>query len=175
MSATLRKCYFVIYKTGGLPSHNKLKEAIMKNAKLMAIVALAFAVTTTFAANIVKSKRGDIDLYSDKNGGSVICTASFNDELTIIKNDINSVFVKGTCGRGWIDKGKVEIIAKGPGDKSIIMDDVGIEAWIDNPSAIFVLEENADDFDGVEINRDFKEYLTFTMDREQTEMRNGEN
>ena len=31
------------------------------------------------------------------------------------------------------------------------------------------------DFDGVNIDRDFKEYLTYTMDREETEMRHGEN
>ena len=55
------------------------------------------------------------------------------------------------------------------------MDSVGIEAWIDNPSAIFVLEDNNTDFDGVDINRDFREYLTYTMDREKIEMSNGEN
>jgi hypothetical protein len=31
------------------------------------------------------------------------------------------------------------------------------------------------DFEGVTIDRDFKEYLTYTIDREQTEMHNGEN
>jgi hypothetical protein len=40
---------------------------------------------------------------------------------------------------------------------------------------VFVLENDDIDFDGVNIDRDFKEYLQHTMDREQTEMRNGEN
>ena len=147
----------------------------MKNTTLVMTVALALMVTSSFAARSVKSKKGDIDVTSEQNGGSVVCTAGFNDELTILKEADTKVFVKGNCGKGWVEKSKVEYVAKGPGDKSFVLDSIGIEAWIDNPSAIFVLENNDADFDGVEINRDFKEYLTFTMDREQTEMRNGEN
>ena len=141
----------------------------------MMAVALTLMVTTSFAAKVVKSKRGDIDVTSQKDGGSVVCTAGFNDELTILRETETNVLVKGKCGQGWVDKTKIEYVAKGPGDKSMVLDSVGIEAWIDNPSAIFVLENNGIDFEGVEINRDFREYLTYTMDREQTEMRNGEN
>ena len=153
----------------------KNKESIMKNVKIMMTVTLAVMVTTSFAARVVKSKLGNIDVTSDKDGGSVICTAGFHDELTILKESDTKVFVKGNCGNGWVDKSKIEYVAKGPGDKSIVMDSVGIEAWIDNPSAIFVLEDNNTDFDGVDINRDFREYLTYTMDREKIEMSNGEN
>ena len=35
--------------------------------------------------------------------------------------------------------------------------------------------DEVEDFEGVTIDRDFKEYLTYTIDREQTEMHNGEN
>jgi hypothetical protein len=147
----------------------------MKTIKLMMTVAFSLMVTTSFAAKVVKSKLGDIDVTSQKDGGSVVCTAGFNDELTILRETESNVLVKGKCGQGWVEKSKIEIVAKGPGDKSMVLDSVGIEAWIDNPSAIFVLENNGVDFEGVDINRDFREYLTYTMDREQTEMRNGEN
>ena len=147
----------------------------MKTIKLMMTVAFSLMVTTSFAAKVVKSKLGDIDVTSQKDGGSVVCTAGFNDELTILRETESNVLVKGKCGQGWVEKSKIEIVAKGSGDKSMVLDSVGIEAWIDNPSAIFVLENNGVDFEGVDINRDFREYLTYTMDREQTEMRNGEN
>ncbi len=147
----------------------------MKRIKFALFIALTLTVTTSFAARVVKSKLGDIDLTSEKDGGTVICTAGFNDEFAIIKESDTKVFVKGSCGKGWVEKSKIEYVAKGPGDNSITMDNIGIEAWIDNPSAIFVLEGNDIDFDGVNIDRDFKEYLTYTMDREKTEMRNGEN
>ena len=147
----------------------------MKRIKIALFVALTLTATTSFAARTVKSKLGDLDLTSEKDGGSVVCTAGFNDEFAILKESETKVFVKGNCGKGWVDKSKIEYVAQGPGDKSFTMDNVGVQAWIDNPSAIFVLEGTDIDFDGVNIDRDFKEYLTYTMDREKIEMRNVEN
>jgi hypothetical protein len=151
------------------------KEVIMNRIKCALFIALALTVSTSFAARTVKSKLGDIDLTSDKDGSTVVCTAGFNDEFTILKESDTKVLVKGNCGKGWVDKSKIEYVAKGPGDNSISLDEQILVGWIDNPSAVFVLEGNDVDFDGVDINRDFKEYLTYTMDREKMEMRNGEN
>ena len=147
----------------------------MKRIKFALFVALTLTVSASFASKVVKSKLGDIDLTSEKDGGSVVCTAGFNDQFAILKESDTKVLVKGQCGQGWVDKSKVEYIAKGPGDKSIQLDEQILVGWIDNPSAVFVLEGNDIDFDGVNIDRDFKEYLTYTMDREKMEMRNGEN
>ena len=147
----------------------------MKRIKFALFVALTLTVSASFASKVVKSKLGDIDLTSEKDGGSVVCTAGFNDQFAILKESDTKVLVKGQCGQGWVDKSKVEYIAKGPGDKSIQLDEQILVGWIDNPSAVFVLEGNDIDFDGVNIDRDFKEYLTYTMDREETEMRHGEN
>ena len=83
--------------------------------------------------------------------------------------------MKGSCGQGWVPKSKVEYVAQKAGDKSMKLEDVDIVGWLDNPSAVFVLENDDIDFDGVNIDRDFKEYLQHTMDRETMEMRNGEN
>ena len=152
-----------------------LRRSIMKCAKLILFIALAFLVTESFGAKLVKSKLGDIDVTSEKGGGKVVCTVSFNDELTIVKDSGTEVLVKGRCGQGWVAKSKVEYVAADPGDKVYNMSEFNVQAWIDNPTGIFVLEDDAADFDGVSIDRDFKEYLTYTMDREQTEMRNGEN
>ena len=151
------------------------RRSIMKCAKLILFIALAFLVTESFGARLVKSKLGDIDVTSEKGGGKVVCTASFNDELTIVKDSGTEVLVKGRCGQGWVAKSKVEYVAAGPGDKVYNMSEFNVQAWIDNPTGIFVLEDDAADFDGVTIDRDFREYLTYTMDREQTEMHNGEN
>ena len=147
----------------------------MKNKTLVMIVMLMLMVTSAFATRVVKSKLGDIEVTSEKNGGSVVCTAGFNDELTILKESETKVFVKGNCGKGWVEKSKVEYVAKGPGDKSMTMDDVILVGWEDNRTLYDIFSDHIEDFEGVDINRNFKEYLTYTMDREQTEMRNGEN
>ena len=139
-------------------------------------VALALMVASAFAApNKVKSKLGDVELTKEKGGGNVVCTAGFNDELTIVKDGDTDVLVKGSCGQGWVPKSKVEYVAALAGDKSMKLDGVDVVGWLDNPSAVFVLENDDMDFDGVNIDRDFKEYLQHTMDREQMEMHNNEN
>jgi len=146
----------------------------MKNFKIMAAVLLALMVTTSFAARTVKSKLGDIDVTNAKDGGEVVCTAEFNDELTIVKEAETKVLIKGRCGMGWVDKSKVEYVAKAQ-DKVIIFDEIPLLDWHDNPMGTGILIDDIEDFDIAQIDRDFKEYLTYTMDREQTEIRNGEN
>ena len=144
--------------------------------KKVLFVALSLMVAAAFAApNKVKSKLGDIDLTKEKGGGSVVCTAGFNDELTIVKDGDTEDLVKGNCGQGWVAKSKVEYVAQAAGDKSMKLEGVDVVGWLDNPSAVFVLENDDIDFDGVNIDRDFKEYLQHTMDREQMEMHNNEN
>ena len=146
----------------------------MKTLKFITAVMLAFMVTTSFAARIVKSKLGDIEVTNAKDGGKVVCTAEFNDELTIVKEAETKVLVKVRCGMGWVDKSKVEYVAKAQ-DKVIIFDEIPLLDWHDNPMGTGILIDDIEDFDIAQIDRDFKEYLTYTMDREQTEIRNGEN
>lgn len=144
--------------------------------KKVLLIALAMMVGMSFAAGKkVKSKLGDIDLTKEKDGGAVVCTAGFNDELTIVKDGETEVLVKGSCGQGWVPKSKIEYVAQLAGDKSMKLEGVDVVGWLDNPSAVFVLENDDLDFDGVNIDRDFKEYLQHTMDREQMEMHNNEN
>lgn len=136
---------------------------------------LAVLVSTSFAARKVKSKLGDIDVTAQKGGGAIVCTAHFNDELTILKDSDTEVLVKGSCGQGWVAKSKLEYVAQGPRDNTITIENFDIQAWIDNQSVFDVHIDNVEDFEGVTIDRDFREYLTYTIDREQTEMHNGEN
>ena len=146
----------------------------MKTVKFITAIMLAFMVTSSFAAKNVKSKLGDIELTNHKDGGSVVCTASFNDELKLVKETETAVLVKGTCGMGWVDKSKVEYVAKAE-NKTIIFDELPLYGWSDLPTATGIIIDDVEDFDVAQIDRNFIEYLTYTMDREQTEMRNGEN
>ena len=69
----------------------------------------------------------------------------------------------------------MEYEAKDEGDNSMSLDGVDVVVWLDKPSQVFVLDADAAEFDGVNIDRNFKEYLTHTMDRETMEMQNNEN
>jgi uncharacterized membrane protein len=150
------------------------REAFMKKIFLVLLV-FTVVVFAQKATNKVKSKRGDIDLVSAAGGTQVVCTADFNDEMTIIRNSDLHTLVKASCGQGWVYNGDIERILQGPGDKGMSLEAVDVVGWMDNPSAIFVLEQDASSFSGINIERDFKDFLVNTVDREQTEMRNQEN
>ena len=147
----------------------------MKSAKLMLFFVLAVMVTSSFAARKVKSKLGDLDVTSEKGGGTVVCTAGFNDELTLLKELAADALVKGQACQGWVAKSKIEYVAALSRDNSVSFSDYNVQSWIDNPTAFEIFSDDVEDFEGVTIDRDFREYLTYTIDREQTEMRNGEN
>lgn len=146
----------------------------MKTLKVTLVIALALMVSSSFASKMVKSKIGDLDIMAAQGSSKVLCTMGFNAELALLREAETEALVKGDC-TGWVQKSKIEYVAQAAGDRSFDMGEVNVQNWIDNPSATFVLENNIEDFEGVEINRDFREYLTYTIDREQTEMRNGEN
>jgi len=141
------------------------------------VVLLVFAVAVSFAqkTNKVKSKRGDIQLTDAAGGGKVVCQAGFNDEMTIVKKQDSYTLVRSSCGQGWVNNNDVEIVMAGAGDKGMKMETVDVAGWMDNPSAVFVLDQDAGGFDGINIDRNFNDYLKNTVDREQTEMRNQEN
>lgn len=146
----------------------------MKILKLTLFVALTLLVSMSFASRTVKSKWGDLDLMAEKGGSKILCTMGFNAELALIKEAETEALVKGDC-TGWVQKSKIEYVARAAGDRTFDMEEQEIGGFIDDPSMFSILEDNVEDFEGVTIDRDFREYLTYTMDREQTEMRNGEN
>jgi hypothetical protein len=147
----------------------------MKKIFLILLVLVVAASAQGKLNNKVKSKRGDVDLTSAAGGSQVVCTASFNDEMTVLNQKDTHTLVKASCGQGWVENGAVERVVQGPGDKGMSLEAVDVVGWMDNPSAVFVLDQDAGSFDGINIERNFKDFLTNTVDREQTEMRNGEN
>jgi len=146
----------------------------MKTLKLTLFLALALMVSMSFASKMVKSKSGDLDIMAAQGGSKVLCTMGFYAELALLREAETEALVKGDC-TGWVPKSKIEFVAQAAGDKVIGVGEVNVEAWIDNPASTFVLQNDIEDFEAVSIDRDFREYLTYTIDREQTEMRNGEN
>ena len=148
----------------------------MKTLKLTTVLVLATMVSMSFASQMVKSKLGDLDILAQRGGDKVICTAHFADELTLLKEVEADALVKLADCKGWVAKEKIERVAAAVGDQIINnFGEVDIHGWIDNLTAIGILDDDIEDFEGVTIDRDFREYLTYTIDREQTEMRNGDN
>tara|TARA_B110000483_G_scaffold181_1_gene174 strand:- start:97 stop:528 length:432 start_codon:yes stop_codon:yes gene_type:complete len=142
------------------------------NKILLILLAAAISIAS---ARSVTSKRGPVMITKSEGGGGDVCSVPFGEEMSIIKDNSGHVMVSAGCGKGWIGKGAISYVAAKAGDKSMNIDDVDIVGWLDNPSAVFVLDNNTEDIDGIELDRNFNEYLNQTVDRERTEMGNQEN
>ncbi|MGL1936984.1 MAG: hypothetical protein OCD01_18300 [Fibrobacterales bacterium] len=140
---------------------------------LVLILAIILIATPVFSKTVA-SKDGDLMLTRNPGGGGDVCTALANESMVLLKKNDNYVLVKADCGQGWVDK-KAIVFEKLTGDKSMNFDQVDIMGWLDNPSAIFVLDDKSEETEGVDLNRNFKEYMKHTMDREQVEMKNQDN
>jgi len=144
---------------------------------LVVTLLLAAVVFAAPSSNKVKSKMGNLDVMKAQGGSDATCTADFNDEMTIVKRESEYTLVKSTKAncQGWVKNTDVEYVAQSATDKSMKLEGVDVVGWLDNPSAVFVLENDAADFGDVNINRDFREYLQQTEDREKLETKNQEN
>ena len=149
----------------------------MKMNISLASKTIAFALLSAagaFAAPVM-SKKGPLELTKDADGSGSVCTVDASEQMEVLKDGGTAVLVKASCGQGWLQKSEVQYVKAAAGDKSMQLEDVDIVGWLDNPTAVFVLDNNYEDVEGVNLNRDFKEYLTSTMDKERIEERHDEN
>ena len=107
----------------------------MKMIKKVMFVALAVLVASSFAAKKVKSKIGDIDLTKEKGGGSVVCTAGFNDELTIVKELFTSFEEKSIVAQGEMMSTNMVVN---------YMNEIGIKAVLLNALDFMRTDKNAE-------------------------------
>lgn len=138
------------------------------------LLILSTLIASSYAE--VKSKKGPLDLMSAPGGGDKVCELAFNVPADVVKTEGTFSLIKAPCGQGYVPTASIAIVkSAGAGGKSINLDEVDIMGWMDDPSAVFVLDQSTADDDGINMNRNFKDLVNKTEDRERTEFRNGEN
>lgn len=137
----------------------------------LGMVAMAMAAN---APETVSSKKGNIDLLRQP-GGEVLCTASFGEEMSVRGRQGAGVLVEAQCGRGWVQVNQVQGVAAPAKDKSIILS--GVDVWGHNDLTYLtnVFNDQMISPPEVQIQRDFRDFLTHTIDRESQERHHGEN
>jgi len=141
--------------------------------KLVTIIALASMVPFAATVEKVTSKQGGVDLRRTIDG-EIICTAPFGEEMQLLKREGNSAFVKALCAKGWVPTEQVQKVV-GAKSKSIELGPVSIDGSTDNNYLQNIFNTNLIDPPEVEIKRDFRDFLTHTVDRESQERAHGEN
>lgn len=143
-----------------------------------AIILLATLATGAFAAGQLISAGGDVPLYANAKRAvneKAVYTASSTETFAEVKRSSGMIQVRTKDGQElWAEAKSLRGFDK---DKGANMD-LGsgkIDGYLDNPQAVYILQEDANAMAGLQLDRSFVDAIQGNMDREATERKNSEN
>ncbi len=142
------------------------------------LLALLFSASAALAAGQLISSGGEVPLYANQKRAvneKAVYTASSTETFALVKRAGGMVQVRTKDGQElWAEAGKVKEFNQTQGANM----DLGsgkIEGYLDNPQAVYILQEESNAMGGIQLDRSFVDAIQGNMDREATESRNGEN
>lgn len=148
--------------------------------KTIAFLFLAFA-TITFAApkesSVTRIKSGGATIYKTEGGdeGDKIADIGTGEEVTLLKQSKGRSLIKtGGSIKGWVDNSTLEKV-KISGGGSHNLKDVEVVGWLDNPSAVYILDNSNPDLNALPLDRNFANEIVEKKDREEVERTYDEN
>jgi hypothetical protein len=144
-----------------------------------ALVLLAILVTGAFAASKqLISSGGDVPLYSNSKRAvneKAVYTASSTETFAQIGKSGNMIQVRTKDGQElWAEARALKEFNQAQG-ASMDLGAGKIDGYLDNPQAVYILQEDANAMAGLQLDRSFVEAIQGNMDREATERKNSEN
>lgn len=143
-----------------------------------AIIILALLASATMAATQLISSGGDVPLYANQNRAvneKATYTATSTETFIEIKRAAGKIQVRTKDGQElWADAKALKAFNATQGANM----DLGsgkIDGYLDNPQAVYILQEDANAMAGLQLERSFVDAIQGNMDREKTEKRNSEN
>jgi len=143
-----------------------------------AIIILALLASATMAATQLISSGGDVPLYSNQNRAvneKATYTATSTETFIEIKRAGGKIQVRTKDGQElWADAKALKAFNATQG-ASMDLGAGKIDGYLDNPQAVYILQEDANAMAGLQLERSFVDAIQGNMDREKTEKRNSEN
>jgi hypothetical protein len=143
-----------------------------------ALLLLALLSTGAMAAKQLISSGGDVPLYANQKRAmneKAAYTASSTETFAEIKRAGGMVQVRTKDGQElWAEARSVKEFNQAQGANM----DLGagkLEGYLDNPQAVYILQEDANAMAGLQLERSFVDAIQGNKDREATERRNSEN
>lgn len=150
--------------------------------RLILMCGVLFAVTTAMAkskteaaADLIRVKGEGAVLYkaelsgdSDKAGN-----AAAGVEVQMLKQGKARSLVKVGDSRGWVDNSALEKIKGGGSSRNL--KDIEVQGWLDNPSAVYILDNTNPEVTNLPLDRSFASDIVETKDREDVERTYDEN
>ena len=142
------------------------------------VILSIFASVAMAAGKQLISSGGEVPLYANQNRAvneKATYTASSTETFIEVKRAAGKVQVRTKDGQElWADAKSIKEFSQAQGANM----DLGagkIDGYLDNPQAVYILQEDANAMAGLQLERSFVDAIQGNMDREQTEKRNSEN
>ena len=143
----------------------------------LAFAAISFAGSKTEMTQVTRIKSGGATIYKTESGDEAdkVADAGTGDEITLLKQGKSRSLIK-TSGsiKGWVDNGTIEKVKISSGGTHNLKD-VEVVGWLDNPSAVYILDNSNPDLNALPIDRNFNSEIIEKKDREEVERTYDEN
>lgn len=144
---------------------------------LLSMASFAVAAPKTVTSTVTRIKAGGASLYKSESSdeSDKLADLGNGDEVTLLKQGKARSLVK-TSGsiKGWVDNGTVEKVKITSGGAHNLKD-VEVVGWLDNPSAVYILDNSNPDLNALPIDRNFNNEIIEKKDREEVERTYDEN
>ena len=141
------------------------------------LVAIAYSKNKTETTIISRIKSGGAAVYKNEQSdeGEKVMDLGTGDEVAILKQGKSRSLIR-TSGsiKGWVENGTVERVKVTSGGAHNLKD-VEVVGWLDNPSAVYILDNTNPDLNALPIDRNFSNEIVEKKDREEVERTYDEN
>jgi hypothetical protein len=143
----------------------------------LAFASITLAASKTEMSTVIRIKTGGATIYkaeaSDK--GDKIADLGVGDEVTLLKQGKARSLIKSSGSiKGWVDNGTLEKVKVSSGGAHNLKD-VEVVGWLDNPSAVYILDNSNPDLNALPLDRNFANEIIEKKDREEVERTYDEN
>ena len=142
------------------------------------LLLLSILATAAIAADQLISSGGDVPLYANSKRGvneKAAYTASSTETFVEVSRTGGMVKVRTKDGQElWAEARAIKKFDQAKG-ASMDLGSGKIDGYLDNPQAVYILQEDANAMAGLQLERSFVDAIQGNMDREATERKNSEN
>jgi hypothetical protein len=128
-------------------------------------------------STVTRIKSGGASVYKNEQSDEAdkVMDLGTGDEITILKQSKARSLIK-TSGsiKGWVDNATIERVKITSGGAHNLKD-VEVVGWLDNPSAVYILDNTNPDLNALPLDRNFKDEIIEKKDREEVERTYDEN
>jgi hypothetical protein len=146
-----------------------------KFTALLMLVLASWVVAKEVTSTVTRIKSGGAAVYKSEQDDDKTVDLNTGDEITLLKQGKSRSLVKTSQSiKGWVENGSIERVKITSGG-SHNLKDVEVVGWLDNPSAVYILDNTNPDLNALPLDRNFMNEIVEKKDREEVERTYDEN